>query len=72
MIIANNIVIKIYIESGDVFELFREYKESKVNPNFPLDNIWLLRCFLKYVSCFFYFNAFGVLVNDILKQFSWR
>ena len=39
MIIANNIVIKIYIESGDVFELFREYKESKVNPNFPFDNI---------------------------------
>ena len=69
MIIANNIGIKIYIESGDVFEHFWEYRESKVNPNFPFDNIWLLRCFLKYLSCFFCFNAFDVLVNDILKQF---
>ena len=30
---------KINIESDDVFQFFREYRESKANPNFNFDNI---------------------------------
>ena len=57
MIIANNIGIKIYIESGDVFELFWEYRESKVNLNFPFDNIWLFALFFEIFELFLLFQC---------------